>query len=179
MEGMRFSVVGSSGSGKSSLARAIAAKTGVTHIELDALYHQADWTPRPADEMVEAVTARLDEAESWVCDGNYVGVLDGLAQRRADTIVWLDYPRAAIMRQLVARTLRRAVTREELWNGNREPLTNFTRWNPEKNVIRWSWVHYHHIRDRYELAATDGTWSHATVVRLRGRDEKDRWLREL
>jgi adenylate kinase family enzyme len=176
---MRISIVGSSGSGKSTLARSIAAKTGAAHIELDALYHQADWTPRPPEEMVEQVAARMDRAGHWVCDGNYVSVLDGMAQRRADTIVWLDYPRPTIMRQLVARTIRRAVTREQLWNGNREPLTNFTRWEPEKNVIRWSWVHHHQIRDRYELAATDGTWSHATVVRLRGRNETDRWLGEL
>src|SRR5262249_8690155 len=35
------------------------------------------------------------------------------------TPFWLDLPRHLVMRQLLARTLRRMVTGVELWNGNR------------------------------------------------------------
>jgi len=41
---------------------------------------------------------------------------------RADIVVWFDLPRRTVMRQVVTRTLRRAITRAELWNGNREPV---------------------------------------------------------
>ena len=47
---------------------------------------------------------------------------------RADTVVWLDLPRSQVMRQIVSRTFRRVLTREELWNGNREPVENLWAW---------------------------------------------------
>ncbi len=82
--------------------------------------------------MVEAVAG-----DDWVVDGNYGAVRD-LVWERADTVVWLDLPRRVVMRRVAIRTIRRALTREELWNGNREPLTNFYRWDPERNIIRWA-----------------------------------------
>ncbi|WP_299040308.1 hypothetical protein [uncultured Pseudokineococcus sp.] len=47
---------------------------------------------------------------------------------RADLLVWLDLPRAVVMRHVVRRTLRRRLRREVLWNGDVElPLrTSFT-----------------------------------------------------
>lgn len=51
--------------------------------------------------------------------GNYGRVRD-LLWPRADTIVWLDYAFPLVLGRLTARTVRRAVTGEILWNGNRE-----------------------------------------------------------
>ena len=42
--------------------------------------------------------------------------------QRADTVVWFDLPFAVVMARTVRRTVRRVVTRQELWNGNKEPL---------------------------------------------------------
>ena len=43
----RIVVVGSSGAGKTSLARRLAAQLGVPHIELDALHFAEDWIEVP------------------------------------------------------------------------------------------------------------------------------------
>src|SRR6266508_3598546 len=135
-----MSVVGNSGSGKSTLARALAAELGVAHIELDAIYHQPGWQPLPAADF----RARVDAATAtggWVVDGNYSAVRD-LIWARADTVVWLDLPRHAVMRQVIWRTLRRAMLRAELWNGNRERWRNLVRPRPRP------------IRHRLGLAAS-------------------------
>jgi adenylate kinase family enzyme len=114
-------------------------------------------------------------AEAWVVDGNYAAVRD-LVWERADTVVWLDLPRPLIMRRIILRTIRRAVTRERLWNGNREPFSNFYRLDPEKNVIRWAWVKYDEYIERYGAAIHDPAYAHLRFVRLRSQQEVDAFL---
>ncbi len=119
--------------------------------------------------------SRETASDAWVVDGNYSAVRD-LVRERADTVVWLDLPRALVMRRVIRRTIRRAVTRERLWNGNREPLTNFYRLDPEKNVIRWTWVKYGEYVDQYEGEMRDPGNAHIRFVRLRSPREVDDFL---
>ena len=75
------------------------------------------------------------------------------------------------MRQVAWRTVRRAVTRQELWNGNREPLANFLSWVPEKSIISWAWHNHAKYRARYSAAAADPANAHLTFIRLTSRRE--------
>jgi adenylate kinase family enzyme len=149
------------------LARELAALLGVPQVELDGVFHQPGWAPLAEDEFQRVVAAAVAE-DGWVIDGNYSAVRT-LVWARADTVVWLDLPRRTVMRQVVWRTLRRAVTRQELWNGNREPLRNFLTWAPEESVISWAWHHHGTYRDRYGAAAVDPANAHLTFVRLTSR----------
>ena len=95
----RVSVVGNSGSGKSTVARELAAALGVPYLELDSVFHQPGWEPLPEDEfrgVVEAAAA----GDSWVMDGNYSAVRP-LVWARADTVLWLDLPKWIVMRRVV------------------------------------------------------------------------------
>jgi adenylate kinase family enzyme len=175
----RVSVVGVSGSGKTTLARAVATRIAAPLIELDGLMHQPGWTPRPEDEFKLEVD-RATAQPAWVVDGNYRQVvIEGPVWQRADTVVWLDLPRLTIMRQVVARTLHRSVTREILWNGNREPLSNLLLLNPEESVIAWAWTTYAGLTQRYATAMDDPAWSHLHFIRLRSNAEAARWLRSI
>jgi hypothetical protein len=82
------------------------------------------------------------------------------------------------MRQIVRRTLRRVATREELWNGNREPFGNLLRWDPQESVISWAWHNHAKYRDRYAAAAADPANAHLTFVRLTSRRDITRFLAE-
>jgi adenylate kinase family enzyme len=171
--------VGSSGAGKSTLARAIAKRIAVPYVELDAFMHQPGWQQRPDFEFMSDVDKATSES-GWVVDGNYMRfVIEGPVWRRADTVVWLDLPRRTVMRQVIARTVRRAVTREVLWNGNREPLSNFVSLDPDDNIILWSWVKYHEFVQRYLDAMADPRWRAIRFVRLRSHAEASRWLESI
>ena len=175
----RVSVVGSSGAGKSTLARAIAKSLGVPYVELDAFMHQPGWKPRPDDEFMDEVD-RATSGAGWVVDGNYRRfVIEGPVWKRADTVVWLDLPKRTVMRQVVARTVRRAATREVLWNGNREPLSNFVSRDPDDNIILWTWVKYEEFVKRYADAMADPRWQGMTFVRLRSHADARRWLESI
>lgn len=169
-------MVGNSGSGKSTLARRLATRLGVRYVELDAIHHLPGWTPiDPAEFRAEA--DRIAAHDGWVIDGNYRRVvIEGPVWERADTVVWLDLPRPVVMRQVVGRTLRRILTREELWNGNRETPSNLWRWDPAENIIRWAWTQHAKYRQRYGSAMTDPRYGQLDFVRLRSRAEMDAWL---
>lgn len=173
----RVSVVGSSGSGKTTLARVLAGRLGVAHVELDALFHGPGWTQPQPEEFRRRVAAALDSAnDGWVTCGNYSDVRETVVWPRADTVVVLDLDKALVTRRVVARTLRRVVRREELLNGNREPWRNLYAWDPEKNVIRWSWTRHALNRERYRAAAQDPANAHLHFVLLRNPAEVDAFL---
>lgn len=173
--------MGTSGAGKSTLARALAKRLSVPYVELDAFMHQPGWQPRPDAEFMALVEKATAESQpGWVVDGNYRRfVIEGPVWKRADTVVWLDLPRRTVMRRVIVRTVRRAVTREVLWNGNREPLSNFLSLDPEENIIVWAWVKHDEFVTRYRNAMTDPIWQQIHFVRLQSHAAARRWLESI
>ena len=174
----RVSVVGNSGSGKTRLARTIAARLDVPCLELDAVFHLPGWTERPLEEF-KGLVAQHTAGDGWVVDGNYGSVTSDLVWPRADTLVWLDLPRRVVMRQVIRRTLGRVATREELWNGNREPWSNLYRLDPKRSIIRWSWTQHTKYEGRFGTAMSDPALAHVTFVRLRSHGEAAAWVAQL
>ncbi|WP_211300296.1 P-loop NTPase family protein [Nocardia fluminea] len=161
----RIVVVGTSGSGKSTLARQISRRLDIPYIELDAIHHQANWTPMAAPEFRAAVAERI-AGDGWVVDGNYRGKLADLVWRRADTVAWFDLPRSLVMRQIVRRTVGRVLTGRELWNGNRERWREMISLDPARSVIVWAWTTHAKNRANYSAAQKDPAFRHLTFVRL-------------
>lgn len=116
--GERIVVVGAPGAGKSTLARDLARHGDLVHVELDSIAHGPQWTAVPEEEFRNQLRARTS-AGRWVCDGNYFAKSQWL-WAEADTFVWLDQPLWLVVPRVARRSLRRILTREELWNGNRE-----------------------------------------------------------
>jgi hypothetical protein len=167
----RVLVAGISGAGKTTMARAIAERLGLPRHELDALHHGAGWQKRPE---FEADVARFAATDAWVCEDQYQTFIGDLLWERADTVVWLDLPRAVIMSRVIRRTFMRLVTRVELWNGNRE------RWRdlPDPgHPIRWAWAQ--HADRRASTAALAERHPDVHVVRLRSIHEVAAWLERL
>jgi adenylate kinase family enzyme len=158
----RVAVIGGSCTGKTTTSRALAAKLGVPHVELDALHHEPGWQEASGD----VLRARVEEAlaaapDGWVVDGNYHGKIGTLVLERADTVVFLDLSFWLTLRRVVWRTLSRIVTREELWNGNRESL----RLALSRDSIIW-WVVTQHRRYREKWPPRYEAFPHLRVVRL-------------
>jgi adenylate kinase family enzyme len=116
-------LIGPSGVGKSTLAADLAEKLSVEHIELDAIYHQENWQPIDKDEFRRIVNEKT-KADGWVFCGNYFSTLGIEFWQKADAVIWLDYSFPLVLNRLVKRTFNRVITRQELWNGNKESLVN-------------------------------------------------------
>src|SRR6476620_10527030 len=102
----RIVVIGTSCSGKSTLAKAIAERLGVKHVELDALHWEPNWVEASHEETRRRADLALGADESWVVDGNY-GYTRDIVWTRAQMVVWLDYPFLLVLSRAVRRTLRR------------------------------------------------------------------------
>jgi adenylate kinase family enzyme len=169
----RVLVVGTSGSGKTTVAEGLARTIGVPHIELDELYWEPNWEPADHDvfrDRVEAATA----SEAWVVCGNYYSSMIDVTWPRADTVVWLDLPRHTVIRRIVLRTAGRVLSREPLWNGNVETLRGSM---ARESIVRWAWSSFPRNRERYSEMITDPKWQHLQWIRLRTPAEVRRFLR--
>lgn len=143
----RIVVVGTTGSGKSTLAEQLADKLGLDFIELDALNWGPNWTESPL-EVFRARVERATQAQAWVVAGNYHVVRD-LVWPRAEAVIWLDYPFLPVFWRLLTRTLRRAITREVLWNGNIEPFWPHLKLWSDESLFKWLFKTYWRRKREY------------------------------
>ena len=168
----RIVVGGISGVGKTMLARELARRLDLPYVDFDALFHGPGWTRRSTFETdVDAFLA----TDRWVTDSDgYQSFLGSRVHERADTLVWLDYPRWLVMWRVIRRTIRRLLSRERLFNDNRERLLAAVL-DPE-HPVRWAWTQHADRRRRNETIAADRAFAQLTVVRLRSPRETREWL---
>jgi adenylate kinase family enzyme len=165
----RVLVAGTSGAGKTSVARRLGQALALPQVEIDSLYHGPCWTPRGSFVAeVEAFTAE----PRWVTEWQYHTVRALLAER-ADLVVWLDLPRATVMRQVITRTLRRRVRRQVLWNGNVEPPLR-TILTDGEHIIRWAWTT--HAKTAERVAVLHEQRPELTIVRLESWRGVEEWF---
>jgi adenylate kinase family enzyme len=170
----RINVVGTSCSGKTRLARELARRLELPHVEMDALFWGPDWTPIPADRFRERVAAAA-AADGWVMDGGYSSVRD-LILSRADMIVWLDYPMATVLGRWARRTVSRIRSGVEFWpgTGNRESLRRAF----QRDGLL-AWILTTHRRRRMTMAAELAAHPELAHVRLRSPAATEEWLRSV
>lgn len=172
---MRISVVGNSGSGKTTAAREIATALNLPHLELDNLRHQENWRELPDPEFLAAVQDFIRTHEHWVIDGNY-RIVQSDIWSQASEIVWLDIPKFLNMKNIITRTFKRVLLRTPLWNGNRESIRNLTSRDPYKSMIAWTWHRHAYIRDRYVQEMKNPLWAHVRFLRFQNSEEFHHWL---
>jgi adenylate kinase family enzyme len=163
-------VTGNTGSGKTTVSRALAQKFGVRHVEFDALNWKPGWVESERDEFRARVEAPLAQ-DGWVCDGNYRGRLGSYTLERADLGVWLDLPLRLVFARVLRRTARRVRTREQVWGTNVETWRHFLF---ARNPL-WLWVFQMHFRWRRRLP---GILARYPNVRLRSERDVERFLAE-
>lgn len=170
-------IVGSSGSGKTTLARGISQALGSPHIELDAIRHGPNWTETPDDIFREKVGDATQE-DIWVVDGNYSIARDVLWPK-ATTLIYLDYSVGVIMRRLIARTLRRNIKREVLWNGNKENILDNFKIFSNESVIAYALKNHWRRRRDFTRLFEHPDYAHVQKLRFRTPRATEEWLKGL
>jgi adenylate kinase family enzyme len=168
----RIVVIGTSGSGKTTVATRLADRLGLVAIELDGIAHGPGWVSTTPDAFRQYLD-ELTRAERWVVDGTYLDRTADTLWRRADTIVWLDLPLRVVLPRLVRRSVGRIRERTELWNGNREGWSAL--FGPE-SVVSWAVRSQRRMATELPARLDDLARSGVTVVRLRSDAAISAWL---
>jgi adenylate kinase family enzyme len=168
----RVMVYGVTGSGKSTIARQIAERTGLPWHSVDDLTWEPGWVEVPGDEQRRRIAA-ICAQPCWILDSAYRRWID-LPMARVDLIVALDYPRWVSLSRLARRTLLRAVTRRRVCNGNTE---SFRLALSRDSILVWHFRSFRRKRDRIRAWAADPAGFE--VVRLTSARATRRWLATL
>jgi adenylate kinase family enzyme len=168
----RVLIYGVTGSGKTTLARQVAERTGLPWHSVDDLTYEPGWVVVEPAEQRRRIAA-ICAGERWILDSAYSQWVD-VVLPRTDLIVGLDYPRWRSLSRLARRTFMRVVDRRQICNGNTETFRQaFSR----ESIIMWHFQSFARKRARMRAWAADP--GGREVVLLRSPAATTRWLASL
>ncbi|HYK98133.1 MAG TPA: hypothetical protein VEU77_07040 [Candidatus Acidoferrales bacterium] len=172
----RVCVIGNTGSGKTTVSRAIAARLAVPCVELDELHWGPNWEEASADELIAKLSPIVAQ-DAWVIDGMYFRKIGGLVLRRADTVVWVDPPWLVTFARLLRRSLSRVIRRTQLYNGNRETFWNL--FHPQNSLLLFAIRTGRRRRELLSAWLARPDFAHLHVIRFASLDDALRWVETL
>lgn len=98
-------VVGVSASGKSVFSRKLGHRTGLPVTYIDALMWKPGWSYIGDDETVKLLDEASQQPE-WIIEGYIEKEAQALILERADSIIYLDYPRCVAAWRYIKRSWR-------------------------------------------------------------------------
>ncbi len=158
----RVLIYGVTGSGKTTMARQLAERTGLPWHSVDDLTWEPGWIGVPADEQ-----------RRWILDSAYSSWID-LVLDRVELVVALDYSRWRSLSRLTWRTLRRNLDRQLVCNGNTESLRQTL---SRDSIVVWHFKSFARKRARMRAWAADP--SGPDVIRFTSPAAARSWLASL
>lgn len=170
----RILVIGTTSSGKSTLANRIAEKISADFIELDSLHWEPNWVEAP-DELFREYVEKATSSQVWVVAGNYHVVRD-IIWPRAEAIIWLDYPFHIVFWRLLTRTIRRLMRREKLFSGNVENGWMHLKLWSQESLFHWLFKTYWRRKREYPMLFALPENRHLQVIHFKRPKEAEDWL---
>lgn len=172
--GRRIACIGSTTSGKTTLAGRLGALLAIPDVDLDGLIWEPGWQEAHVDVFRDRIRHAL-AGDAWVTSGNYIGDAQDLIWPRLDTVIYLDMSMPLLVRRVITRSWGRRGAL--LWGTNRE-----TFWPQLKVWSRDSLVHFaltttRRRRRQFEEWEREPRWSHIRFHRLRSPGEVERFVR--
>ncbi len=172
----RIMIVGTSGAGKTTLARSLSQRLSLHDIELDALFWNPQWQESSLEDFRIKIISQTDAHERFVIHGNYSKVRD-LTWARCDTLIWLDYSKPTVMWRVTKRSILRIITGERLWSDNRESF--YKTFFSKDSIIRWAWTTFDSRKKQNAEWLSAPENAHLNVLHFTTPQQTQSWLNAL
>ncbi len=126
----RVMVFGRPGSGKSTFAYALAAKTGLPVYHLDKIFFKKGWVEQDERVFVQMQEAIISKS-AWIVDGNATRSLE-LRWQKADLVLYFNFSKALCLWRLVKRLIAKRASVDDRAEGCSEIL--------RFKLIRYMWT---------------------------------------
>ncbi|WP_316356102.1 shikimate kinase [Candidatus Neptunichlamydia sp. REUL1] len=159
----RIVIIGTCGSGKTTLGNHLAKNLDYPVTDLDDLYWLPNWTQRPIEEFASLIE-ETTLSETWIICGNQ-SRFRHLIWPKADTIIWLDLPLYTLLWRTIRRALCNIRTKKAFCNGNYESFPHLL---SRHSIVVWILKSFLKRRRDY-LAEMKNTphikWIHAKSIK--------------
>ena len=159
----RIMIIGCPGSGKSTFARALEAKTGLPLYYLDMMYWNPDRTIKPKEEF-RAKLKETVELPEWIIDGNYGSTLE-VRLEACDTVFFLDYSAEVCLSGVEER------------RGKPRPDMPWVETEPDLEFIEF--IKKYNEESRPRVIELLEKYKEKDIIIFKSRDEADEYLRSL
>ena len=104
MDLKRISIIGGSGTGKTTLSEELSKIYGIPATHIDGIHHLENWQIRDKNER-DKMILEIVEKEKWIIDGTYHATLRARVEK-SDLIIWLDYSSLAQIKGVIRRWIK-------------------------------------------------------------------------
>lgn len=166
---MKITVIGYSGSGKSTTAAVLSEKLNIPVLHMDTVHFLPGWVEREREDELALVEQFMSGHESWIIDGNYSKLHYEKRMAQADKIIFLDFPRLVCLYRAIRRYLQnRGRTRASMAEGCPEKFDlEFILWILSKGRSKETRERYANLSKQYS----------EKFIRLRSQRQLSEFLR--
>ena len=97
----KISIIGGSGTGKTTLANSLGEILGIPVYHIDGIHHLENWVIRDGEERDKIILEKVLESK-WIIDGTYRSTLQERLDK-SDLVIYLDYSSFAQVRGILSR----------------------------------------------------------------------------
>lgn len=166
----RIAIIGTTGSGKTTLAGEISALLDISVYSLDILQKDEDGHKIDSLDFLKRVE-EIASADSWILDGGYK-ITNPIVFKNAQAVIWLDYP----LRIVLPRRIRRNLSLRSPYS-SLAPKTFVHRFGNFSQLVRITIRKHRHLKKTYKSLPED--YPHLQIFHFTHPYQKQLWMEVL
>jgi len=180
MQILRIAVIGSPGTGKTSLATSLSNIFNLPHIEHDKLVNfirvKVNGWNKFSNILLRKMIINISRNRAWIYDASFFNLIQTseIYLSRADIVLWLDYSFLIIIFRLIRRTFNRLFLNREKKIYYKENFP-FALKRELKTHYLFIKRHYRNKKN-YKIIFEESRFNHLSIIRLKSPRETTEWL---